>query len=71
MFSGIADKLYEELTKLAPPTTNVKVIALPAWQHITWLGGSLLGCSSHFPQMWISKQEYEENGADIVRCKCL
>ena len=71
MFSGIVDKLHEELTKLAPSTAKIKIIAPPARKQFTWLGGSLLGCSSHFPQMCISKQDYDENGPTIVHHKCI
>ncbi|RUP45132.1 actin-domain-containing protein [Jimgerdemannia flammicorona] len=36
----------------------------------SWLGGSVLASLGTFHQLWVSKKEYEENGASIVEKKC-
>jgi actin-related protein len=36
----------------------------------SWIGGSILASLGSFQQMWISKQEYEENGKSQVDRKC-
>lgn len=36
----------------------------------SWLGGSILASLGTFHQLWISKQEYEEHGANIVHTRC-
>jgi len=36
----------------------------------SWIGGSILGSLGTFHQMWISKSEYEEHGANIVEKRC-
>lgn len=36
-----------------------------------WIGGSILASLGTFQQMWISKAEYEEEGANIVERKCV
>ena len=36
----------------------------------SWIGGSILSSLGTFHQLWLSKQEYEENGAKIIERKC-
>ena len=49
----------------------MQVLALPERKHAAWLGGSILGSLPTMPSMWISKEEYDENGPLIVHRKCL
>ena len=70
MFPGIADRMQKEITALAPPTMKIKIIAPPERKYSVWIGGSILASLSTFQQMWISKQEYDENGLSIVHQKC-
>ena len=69
LFPGIADRLHREITAQAPPGMNINVIAPPERQHSTWIGGSILASLSAFPQMCISRQEYDESGPAIVNRK--
>jgi actin-related protein len=68
MFPGIAERLTQELTGLAP--SKIKVIAPPERKYSVWLGGSILASLSSFQQMLISKAEYDEYGSYIVHRKC-
>ena len=70
MYLGIADRMQKEITALAPPTVNIKIVAPPERKYSVWIGGSILASLSTFQQMWISKQEYEESGPTIVHRKC-
>ena len=70
LFAGIAERLSEEITALAPASMKVKVIAPPERKYSVWIGGSILSSLSTFQQMWISKQEYDESGPSIVHRKC-
>ena len=70
MFPGIADRLQNEISTLAPDSTKVKILAPPERQHSAWSGGSILASLSTYRQKWISKQEYEESGSSIVHRKC-
>merc|ERR1712080_15913 len=70
MFPGIAKRMQKEITTLAPPTYDVKIIAPPERKYSIWIGGSILASLSTFEQMWISKQEYDEAGPSIVHKKC-
>ena len=66
LFPGIADRMQLEMTALASPRMKIKVDAPPKRNYSTWIGGSLLASLSSFQQMWISKQEYDESGPNIV-----
>ena len=70
MFPGIADRMKKEITALAPPRMKIKIIVSPERKYSVWIGGSLLGSSSIYEQMWISKEEYDESGSAIVHHKC-
>ncbi|CAJ0646621.1 5634_t:CDS:2 [Entrophospora sp. SA101] len=63
---GIADRMQKEITKLAPSTMKIKIVAPPERKYSVWIGGSILASLSTFQQMWISKQEYDESGPSIV-----
>jgi len=70
MYAGIADRLTNELTELAPTAIKVKVVAPPERKYSVWIGGSILSSLSTFQQMWITKEEYDEAGPGIVHRKC-
>jgi len=70
MYAGIADRMQNELTNMAPPTMKVKIVAPPERKYSVWIGGSILSSLSTFQQMWVSKQEYDEVGPSIVHKKC-
>jgi actin-related protein len=70
MFDGVADRMQQEITDLAPPSMKIKIVAPPERKYSVWIGGSILSSLSTFQQMWISKQEYDESGPAIVHRKC-
>ena len=63
LFEGIGDRLEKELP--------AKVIASKDRYNSVWIGGSILTSLSTFESQWITKEEYEENGAEIVLRKCV
>jgi len=70
MYSGIAERLQKEMVALSPSTMKIKVYAPPERRFSVWIGGSILCGLSSFDNMWITKEEYEEIGANIVHRKC-
>ncbi|KAL3313251.1 Actin-like 6A [Cichlidogyrus casuarinus] len=66
---GFGDRLQKDLNNKTPSSLRVKV-NLPASvaerRFSSWIGGSILGSLGTFQQLWISKQEYEENGKAII-----
>lgn len=70
MFAGLADRLKKELVKLAPAALKVKIIEPAERKYSVWIGGSILASLATFQSMWITKQDYEENGPSIAHRKC-
>merc|ERR1719412_1441996 len=70
MFPDIDKRLTKELTKLAPASAKVKIVAPPERKFSVWIGGSILSSLSTFQDMWVTKDEYDESGPGIVHRKC-
>jgi len=70
MFEGIDTRMEKEIKALAPQSMKIKIVAPPERKYSVWIGGSILASLSTFQQMWISKQEYDESGPQIVHRKC-
>jgi actin-related protein len=67
---GMETRLTQEMKLLAPRAANVKVIAPEDRRYSVWLGGSVLASLSTFEHMWISQNDYFEEGPQIVHRKC-
>lgn len=70
MFPGLSQRLAKEISALAPPTMKVKVVAPPERRYSVWIGGSILASLASFQSMWISAEEYNQSGPQIVHRKC-
>eukprot|EP00457_Paulinella_chromatophora_P005541 gb/GEZN01005558.1/.p1 GENE.gb/GEZN01005558.1/~~gb/GEZN01005558.1/.p1 ORF type:complete len:392 (-),score=59.82 gb/GEZN01005558.1/:613-1746(-) len=66
MFDGLGDRLLSEVRKLAPKSTKIKIWAPPERILSTWIGGSILASLATFKNMWISRREYDEDGARVI-----
>ena len=71
MYEGLPDRLEKEIDALCPQQNMVKIIASKDRYYSVWTGGSTLSSLSTFESQWITKDEYEENGAEIVHRKCV
>lgn len=74
MLPGFSERLTHELRDAcAPQMFKLKMIAAgfaAERRFSVWIGGSILASLGTFQQLWISKQEYDETGAQIVQTKC-
>jgi actin len=70
MFNGFPERLEKEIRLLAPPAARINILAPPERKYSVWNGGSILASLATFPQMVITREEYNETGADIVHIKC-
>ena len=70
MIPGLQARLVGELGRHAPDGCTPEVCAPPERMHAAWLGGSILASLAVVGQMWITKEEYDENGPLIVHRKC-
>uniref|UniRef100_A0A182YBT6 Uncharacterized protein n=1 Tax=Anopheles stephensi TaxID=30069 RepID=A0A182YBT6_ANOST len=71
MLNGFPDRLQSELTKLVPSQYRCKVVTTQQPIVTVWAGGCLVAQSPMFQQSWVTKQEYEEFGADVIHRKCV
>jgi len=69
MFKGFGDRLLNELRKLAPKETKIRISAPPDRHLSTWVGGSILAALATFKKMWISRDEYDEDGCAMLHKK--
>ncbi|KAJ5150953.1 Actin-related protein 4 [Penicillium canariense] len=69
---GFTDRLNHELMQLFPgPRVRISAPGNTAERRFgSWIGGSILASLGTFHQMWISKKEYDEHGANIVEKRC-
>ena len=70
MYNGMADRLQAEVTALAPSAVKPKVVAPPERKYSVWIGGSILSSLTTFQNQWVTKAEYDEQGAGVVHNKC-
>ena len=70
LFEAMGERLWQEIKTLTPSNGRIKVLAPPERLYSVWLGGSILASLSTFQTMWITKQEYDENGPNIIHRKC-
>lgn len=66
LFPGFGDRLLNELRHLAPKDIKIKISAPPERKYSTWMGGSIFASLTTFKKMWISSEEYDEDGASVV-----
>jgi actin beta/gamma 1 len=71
MLSGFPERIEKEVSAHAPRGTKIKVVAAPERMFAAWIGGSIFGSLSTFPEMAITREEYYETGAGIVRNRFL
>ncbi|XP_041484906.1 actin, clone 302-like [Lytechinus variegatus] len=73
LFRGFKERMEHELTALAPSSMKVHVIAPPERKYSVWIGGSIFASKRPYRDEthWVSKQEYEEIGPDVVHRKYL
>jgi actin len=64
MFNDFAERFHQEMTELAPNASAkiIRIVAPPERKYSVWIGGSILASLTRFEEMWISKEEYQENG---------
>jgi len=70
LFPGLKDRLQKELQALVPPSARVKVIAPQERKYAVWIGGSILASLPTFDPMWVTLDDYKEQGASVIHRRC-
>ena len=72
MIKNLDKRLEKELNILKPfKMKEVKIVAPPERKYSVWTGGSILSSLESFNNTWITKQEFEEAGTQIIHRKCM
>eukprot|EP00276_Gloeochaete_wittrockiana_P009118 CAMPEP_0184645718 /NCGR_PEP_ID=MMETSP0308-20130426/2281_1 /TAXON_ID=38269 /ORGANISM="Gloeochaete witrockiana, Strain SAG 46.84" /LENGTH=381 /DNA_ID=CAMNT_0027075035 /DNA_START=34 /DNA_END=1179 /DNA_ORIENTATION=- len=69
LFPGFGDRLLTEVRKLAPKDIKIRISAPPERKYSTWIGGSILASLATFKKMWVSADEYGEEGPAVIHRK--
>jgi len=69
MFNLFGDRLLSELRKLAPKDIKIRISAPPERMFTTFIGGSILASLATFKKMWVSKEEFEDEGFSVLHRK--
>lgn len=72
LLSGFPERLHSEIKGLLSPSTGESVhVSSPEDRDFSvWSGGAMLANLQTFSSAWISLEEYEEQGPQIVHRKC-
>lgn len=70
LYEGLPERLKKELEMLAPPGMEINIVAPHDRNLSVWKGGSMICSLDKFADSWVTKDEYDENGAEIVLSKC-
>ncbi|XP_036151584.1 actin, alpha cardiac muscle-like [Myotis myotis] len=62
-------RMQRELSALVSPRTKVKVSTCPCSVYSAWMGGSVLCSLSTFKDMWVSSDDYKEEGPSAISRK--
>ena len=68
LFHYLPERLHHELVKQVPSSAKVQFLnSGPTERRFgAWMGGSILASLGSFQQLWLSKAEYLEHGANVV-----
>ncbi|KAK8887869.1 hypothetical protein M9Y10_038928 [Tritrichomonas musculus] len=70
LLTGFSERLNKELSALAPPSTTINIIQEQDRIYSAWKGASQLCTNEQFPKMVVTKSEYNDGGAEVIKKKC-
>jgi len=71
MLPGLVDRLRTSLQSRLPPTSKLKIAAPEERKYSVFCGGATLADLEAFQSQWVTKEEWEEFGSNIIFRKCL
>lgn len=72
LIDGIGEKVTSTIHEFFPTlqTEYIKEESSVLQKYSAWRGGALIANSDSMKDVWVTKQEYEENGVGIVDRRC-
>jgi actin-related protein len=71
MMPGFVQRLQREVSALAPQGAVVCVVAPPMRKYAAWIGAAYKARLSSFQSLLVSREEYDENGSNIMRRRAI
>lgn len=68
-FLGFSERIQKEVSGMSESAMKVKVISPQEKIFSAWIGGTLVATQSTFPEICVTKREFEEFGSKIIREK--
>jgi len=69
LFRGFGDRLLSEIKRIAPKEVKIKISAPRERLYSTWIGGSILASLDTFKKIWVTRREFESEGARVIHRK--
>jgi centractin len=63
---GFGDRLLHEVRARSPGHSRIRISAPPDRTSSCYVGGSILASLATFRNMWVSREEYEEQGSNVM-----
>ena len=71
MFKGLPKRFRSEMAKLVPRADYLNITATKDRKYSTWRGGSHVTALASFESQWITMDDYDEYGAEVVNRICI
>ncbi|CAD7922516.1 unnamed protein product [Amoebophrya sp. A25] len=71
LFPGLPERLQFELTRLAPPKCQPRVLLPETRRYVVWKGAAVLAQMPNFGKMCVWRNEYDDIGSHVVHSRCL
>ncbi|OGM48820.1 hypothetical protein ABOM_003037 [Aspergillus bombycis] len=65
---GLADQLHNAIVNVAPESASVNIVEPAHPEYSVWLGGTIVAAADS-QGIWVSKQQYDEDGARVLNGK--
>ena len=69
MFPGLPSRLRQEISMLAPSYVQPNVLVVTSRENNVWIGGSIVASLPAFQEMWLTREDYEDNGPSYIHKK--
>ncbi|KAK3886040.1 hypothetical protein Pcinc_009787 [Petrolisthes cinctipes] len=66
-FPGLKDRMYKDVRSMSPAEFEVNVTLAKNPSNYAWHGGAAISRSAHFPEMLVTKKEWEEDGFNVCQ----
>ena len=70
LFPNFPGRVCAEATSRVAASMRVKVVAGRGRGNAVWAGASFLASLDTFAPMWVTREDYDEHGPQIVHTKC-